>query len=127
MAIKRHPIITGAALVLALGSAARAQVGEAYRPRLSASLSRAPDRPLTLRTARRLKPGMVIVDRHGAKVGVILQTNQVRNGRPAVLLDVNGAQFTVATSKLQLTRNGDEAVTSLTRSQILTSAILNTE
>ncbi len=72
-------------------------------------------------------PGMVIVDRHGAKVGVILQTNQVRNGRPAVLLDVNGAQFTVATSKLQLTRNGDEAVTSLTRSQILTSAILNTE
>jgi len=79
-----------------------------------------------LRERRGLKPGMVILDRRGSKVGVITQTDQIKNGHTAVLLDVDGAQFKVRTSNLKLTRDGEEAVIALTKSQIETSAILNT-
>ena len=121
-------------MALAFGTAAQAQVSRSEHPQpdvisapLGASVAQAPDVPPTLREVRRLKPGMLVLDRHGAKVGVIIRTNQVRNGRPAVRLDVNGAQFTVRTSTLHLTRVAEEAVTSLTRSQVRNSAILNAD
>jgi len=82
--------------------------------------------PPKLRELRGLKPGMVVLDRHGAKVGVITQTGRVRDRRSAVLIDVDGAQFTVRTASLKLTRDGEEARISLSKSQIRTSAILNT-
>ncbi|HZL00169.1 MAG TPA: hypothetical protein VFC47_09720 [Caulobacteraceae bacterium] len=99
----RRAVIAGAALSIAFGATAGVS-----------------------RRRRRLEPGMVVIDRPGAKVGTVVQTGQVRNGAPAVLLDVNGARIKVPDSKLRLTRDGEEAVISPTRSQIRTSSILNT-
>ena len=127
----QRAIIAGAALAAACVYAAQAQVSgpppNGGSPTLSGSMSAtAPPPPPNLREPHGLMPGMVVMDRHGAKVGIITQVNQIRNGQPAVLLDVNGTPITVLASKLKVSCEGDTAIISLTRSQIRTSAILNT-
>ena len=73
-----------------------------------------------------LKPGMAVIDRHGSRVGLIAKIHQVKDGRPAVSILVNGTPITVRKSKLKITRAGEEAIILLTPSQIRTDAILNT-
>jgi hypothetical protein len=127
-------MLSGAALAVMLGSAAHGQSGPEGTvaphpgpPQLGASMSQSAAAPVKAhRTRRRLKPGMVVVDRHGARVGIITRTRRVRDGQPAVQIDVNGTPITVRTSRLWLSRNGEEAIINLTRSQIRTRAILNT-
>ena len=70
---------------------------------------------------------MVVRDHDGARVGIILRTGERSDGQPAVMLQDNGAQFRVRTSRLRLNAAGNEAITSLSRAQIRTAAILNTE
>jgi hypothetical protein len=82
---------------------------------------------LPTRPARhRLKPGMVVLDRKGRRVGLIRRTNLTKDGRPAVSILVNGTAIAVRKSRLRISRDRDVAVISLTRSQIRTAAILNT-
>ena len=127
----RTAFIIGAALSLAAASGAQAWAGALAAPRASvsgASLSeKSPPAVLVHRERRGLKPGMIVTDRHGAKVGVIFRTGQIRDGRPAVLLDHNGTRITVRASKLRLNHAGDKATLSLTRSQLRTATILNTD
>ena len=68
---------------------------------------------------------MVVLDRR-ARVGTILRTSATRAGHPAVLVQDDGAQFTIRDSELKLSRRREAAITRLTRSQIRTRAILNT-
>jgi hypothetical protein len=124
-----HSTAIAALLAFALCATARAEAvkaGAAPAGALSASMPPSAATPRQLREKRGLKPGMVVLDHSGSKVGVIAQTGRIRDGRPAVLLDVDGAQFKVRTSKLKLTRDGEEATISLSKSQIRTDAILNT-
>jgi hypothetical protein len=110
----------------AIGCCAQAQVSGAkptFDAEISAS-SAAP--PLIHRSLRRLKPGMAVIDRRGARVGIVQQVGQTRDGKPAVIVNMDGTPIKVATSKLKITGGGDEARISLTRSQIRTAAILNT-
>lgn len=69
---------------------------------------------------------MVVIDRRGRNIGVITRIRVTRGYAPAVRLHVNGAEITVRTSELTPTRDKDEAVISLSPSQIRTRAILNT-
>lgn len=125
-----RPFVTSAAVGLALlgfgGAQAAPVTAGAAPPGLSAHAPAVRRGPVQLRERRRLKPGMVVLDGHGARVGLIVQVQRVKNGRPAVLLDVNGAQFKVQTRTLKLSPDGEEAITSLSPSQLRTSAILNT-
>ncbi len=121
-------------MALLVGAAAGAQAQPAStsptnpKPAGSAeSLNATTVTPGDYRDPRGLKPGMVILNRRGGRVGVIRQISQRRNNRPAVLVEVNGAAFTINDSKFRLTRRRDEAVVLLTPSQIRTAAILNTE
>ncbi len=72
-----------------------------------------------------LKPGMVIVDRSGRKVGVIVATGLSDNGRPTVRVDDNGSRFELGVRWLRLSRRGEKAVLLLSRSRLRTRAILN--
>jgi hypothetical protein len=76
---------------------------------------------------RGFRPGMVLLDRHGARLGVIERVDQTRAGKPAVQVLVNGARYTIGVSKLKLSKDGEEAITTLSRSDLRTRAILNTE
>jgi hypothetical protein len=117
----------GSVLALAIGFAACGQASATIAATLSESMSQSGAEPLKVRHEHpRLKPGMVVLDRHGARVGVITALGQVRDGRPAVMLDANGTPIKVEVSRLRVTSEGDEAVVSLTRSELLTTAILNT-
>jgi hypothetical protein len=78
------------------------------------------------RERRVLEPGMVVIDSRGRAVGTIMKIHQLKDGKPAVLIDITGTPIRVQTSKLRLTRRGEEAVISLTPSEIRTAAILNT-
>jgi hypothetical protein len=69
---------------------------------------------------------MVVIDRRGSRVGLISKINQSKAGRPAVSILINGTLITVSSSKLTIARDQDEAVISLTPSQLRTAAILNT-
>ena len=118
----QRAILLGAAMTLAVGVWAPA-TGAAT---ISESMSQS-DPPLTVQHERPgLKPGMVVLDRLGERVGVITELGQTRGGRPAVTVNANGTPIKVEVSRLKVTREGDEAVVSLTRSELLTSAILNT-
>jgi len=126
-------IVIGAALIVAIGwvvpepglGAVQAQPNKA--PTISATINQRASSPeMVHRELRGLKPGMVVKDRRGATVGLITKVEQSKDGKPAVQLDVNGTTIIVLASRFRLSRRGDEAVISLTRSQIRTSAILNT-
>jgi hypothetical protein len=73
----------------------------------------------------RLRPGMTVTDQAGARVGVIAALSHTRDGAPAVVLDVNGARFRVRASRFKVSASGDQAITTLTASDIRTSEILN--
>ncbi len=127
----QRAIITGLAAILAIGCAANGQAREtapsSQPPTLSASMAQSAGQALHVhRERRRLKPGMVIKDRQGARIGTITEINRLRDGRPAVVVDVNGTPIKIRASLFRIARDRDEAVVSLTRSQIRTSAILNT-
>jgi hypothetical protein len=116
------------AIVSSLAGLGLYAAAQAQPVALSGGLSENTSQPLRIhRLGPGLKPGMVVLDSHGEKVGVITDVNQIRDGRPAVLLQVNGAQIKVRTSKFRIAADRDEAVIALTRSQIRTAAILNTE
>jgi hypothetical protein len=69
---------------------------------------------------RSLTPGMVVTNGTGAKVAIIKQVGRVRDGSVAVLLDVNGSQFMVPAWQLTPSPKGEQAVTSLSDSEIRT-------
>jgi hypothetical protein len=81
----------------------------------------------TLREAPGLRPGMTVLDRRGQRIGVILRTDQTRAGRPAVLVQANGARYTIGDAELRRTRHGERVIVKLTRSELRTRAILNAE
>jgi hypothetical protein len=128
----QRAIMAGVTLAAALGYAAQVKGAEqspssSDSPTLSASMSQHAAHPARLDQKKLgLAPGMVVLDRRGAKVGIITRVDQIRDGRPAVLLMVNGTPITVRVSKFTVTPEGDEAIVSLTKSEIRTSAILNT-
>jgi hypothetical protein len=68
---------------------------------------------------------MVVKDRHGATVGVINQINLTRDSQPAVQPDVDGTRFKVPITDFRVSHGGDQAVISLTKSEIRTSQMLN--
>jgi hypothetical protein len=70
--------------------------------------------------------GMVVLDSHRRRVGTILKIDQLKDGKPAVSIDITGTPIKVRTSKLRLTRRGEEAILAMTPSEIRTAAILNT-
>jgi len=130
----QRSFVMAAALIVGFGCGPQA-VGQALsrdqssiRPSpLGDAMAEPASSPNLLHRERRgLKPGVVVKDRHGATVGLITKVDQSKDGQPAVQLDVNGTPITVLVSQLRLARRGDQAVISLTRSQIRTSAILNT-
>jgi hypothetical protein len=125
-------IVTGIALAALTGSAANAQTSgsdyipsNAQRPLTESNASDSPSAPDVALGGEEqdLQPGMVVTDRAGAKVAVISQVDQIDDGRPAVLLIVNGAKFPVLASQLTLSPTGDEAITTLTSSEIRTLEI----
>jgi hypothetical protein len=121
----QRAMLFGAAMALALIADAWAPAPAAAT--ISESMSQSDAAPLRVRHEHPvLKPGMVVLDRQGARVGVITELGQVRDGRPAVMLDADGTPIKIEVSRLKVTREGDEAVVSLTRSELLTTAILNT-
>jgi hypothetical protein len=76
---------------------------------------------------RAFKPGMVVLDRHGDRLGVIERVDQSRGEKPAVQVLVNGARYLINNTDLKLSKDGEEAITTLSRSDLRTRAILNTE
>lgn len=123
----QRAILIGAAMALAVGFAVCARAPATIAATISESMSQSDAEPLSVRHEHPvLKPGMVVLDRHGARVGVITELGQTRDGRPAVMVNANGTPIKVEVSRLRVTREGDEAVVSLTRSELLTTAILNT-
>jgi hypothetical protein len=114
----------GVALAIALGSTSQARVPANGPPTRKADISSPAIRHAR---ARGLEPGMVVVDRRGARVGLIRKTNRLNDGQPAVEMLVNGTPITVKASRFRLSRRSEEAIISMTRSQIRTAAILNTD
>lgn len=111
-------------LLAAPGGAIKA----AAAPRLSASAGPGQGHAATLlvhRQRRGLRPGMAVVDRRGRRIGVILELHRRRDLEPAVLIDDNGARFTVRASELRLSRRNEEAVILLSASRLRTRGILN--
>lgn len=92
-----------------------------------ATLAQARQPAGTLREAPGLRPGMTVLDRRGQRIGVIVRTDQTRAGRPAVLVQANGARYTIGDAELRRTRRGERVIVNLTRSALRTRAILNTE
>jgi hypothetical protein len=122
----QRAIRIGAVMALAVGFAIGIRPTATRAATISETMSQG-DPPLRVHRERTgLKPGMVVLDRQGERVGVITELGQIRDGRPAVTINANGTPIKVEVSRLRLTREGDEAVVSLTRSELLTSAILNT-
>jgi hypothetical protein len=117
-------IIMGAALTVLLGSISQAK---ALDLRESSPTAIAPSAKIRHGRPLRLEPGMVVIDRQGARVGLIQAINRIDDSRPAVEMLVNGTRFTVKASRFTLSRHGEEAVISMTKSQIRTAAILNTD
>jgi hypothetical protein len=122
----QRAVLVGAGMALAVGFTVGVRTSATSAATISESMSQS-DAPLRVHRERPgLKPGMVVLDRLGARVGVITELGQTRDGRPAVTVNADGTPIKVDVSRLRVTREGDEAVVSLTRSELLTSAILNT-
>jgi hypothetical protein len=73
-------------------------------------------------TTAGLKSGMVVKDGTGATVGTIAQVGQTADGRPAVMIDVDGKQIGMLASNLSLGQGGAEAVSTMTKAQLQASA-----
>jgi hypothetical protein len=123
-------LIAAAMLTIAFDCAAQARTRSEDRPvpGVPARVVGAPPTAASLalvRWRRGLQPGMVVVDRYGARVGVIAQTNQTDDGRPAIVLLVNGTPVSIPASEFRPVPRGEEAVVSLTPSELRTEEILN--
>ena len=123
----QRTLMVALALSVSWGCAAWAQVGEIGQPLVGSKVIADGASPDDHRQPRGLKPGMVVIDRQGVKVGIILRVDETRDHLPSILLLHNGARFTVRTSKFILTPQGNEAVILLTVSELRTLAISNTE
>jgi hypothetical protein len=117
-------------VLTALSLLAGPPLARAAAPPTGESLSATPAleaQPHELRQRRGLKPGMVVLDRAGQRIGVIQSLDDSRPGRPEVLVQANGARYRLRDADLRLSRHGERAVVTLTRSDLRTRAILNTE
>jgi hypothetical protein len=117
----QRTFLVSAALALSMIGTAYAQDAS---PGTAQSAPAAPDAASTPPAAAGaaladFKPGMVVKDSAGAKVGTIAQVGTTSDGTPAVALDVGGKQVVVAAATLKLASSGKEVVSSQTKAQIM--------
>jgi hypothetical protein len=69
-----------------------------------------------------LKPGMAVKDRTGAMVGVIREVAKTADGRPVVVISVDGQPISTLASNLKLNPNQTEAISAYTKAQLQAAA-----
>jgi hypothetical protein len=64
------------------------------------------------------KLGMAVKDRHGGMVGVIRQIGHAVDGRPVIVISVDGEPISTLASNLKITHNGTEAISAYNKAQL---------
>jgi hypothetical protein len=68
--------------------------------------------------AAAFKLGMAVMDKHGAMVGVIKQIGHSADGRPVIVISVDGEPISTLASNLKVTHNGTQALSAYTKAQL---------
>jgi hypothetical protein len=72
--------------------------------------------------APRFTVGMVVKDSAGVVIGPITEIGQTSDGAVALLLNVDGRPIGVLATSLKITPGGDQAISSMTKAQVVASA-----
>jgi hypothetical protein len=72
--------------------------------------------------AAAFKLGMAVKDKHGAMVGVIRQIGHAADGRPVVVISVDGEPISTLASNLKISSNGTEATSAYNKAQLKAAA-----
>ena len=105
-------------LALSFGVAAQAQETKKDQPPPAAAAS---GKDVSA-TAETLKTGMVVKDSAGVTLGRISKIGKTADGTEAVALNVDGQTLNLAIASLSLSPSGDQAVSNMSKDQILAAA-----